>query len=70
MSLASWWRGQRDRWAGRQFERKVKRGNAVWGRQPEPPGVARTKVRAEISAVVTRAAGRVEDLGVIYKDKG
>ena len=63
-----------------RFERRVKRGKAVWGRQgtdagvsgsattlnTDPaPGEVKTRVRGELSLRVLRVDGTVEDLGKV-----
>lgn len=45
--------------------RQIAKGKMTYGRQPEAG--AKTKVKATISAVVTRADGTVENLGEIWK---
>ncbi len=49
---------------------RIRRGKQLWGRQP-PPGTVATMMKGTltISAVVTRADGRVEPLGTISRSK-
>ena len=58
-----------ERWQSWQLQRAIDSGEVLRGRQPEDGLGTKVPMSATMSAVVTRADGRVEDLGVIYKQE-